>query len=399
MSVINQVLLDLEKRRASGAERGHLPDHVRVLPQATDGSRTRWHTVLAVALLVAAVAWAALYGLEWAGSRSEKLAAAQPRPAAPVAKAVAPKDKTAPSGDRVAAPPVPAAEIQLAARLSFELSRLPEPLPEAKARPAINNAISSARVLAGAPAEARAAPVRAAAGETGPAESRRADQNVARREPSPAAGRARGAAATADPGAIDKRVRQPTAQQLAEGEYRAATALLHQGRIDEAREGFEAAVNRYPAHHGARQALLGVLLESKRNTEAERVLHEGLRLAPHQIGFAMALARLQVDRGDGQTAIATLQESAGYAQENGDYQAFLGGLLQRERRNAEALEPFQAALRLKPNHGVWLLGLGISLQAVGRDAEARQAFQRAKSSATLGAELRAFAEQRLHRLQ
>src|SRR5690349_19089948 len=32
MSVINQVLLDLEKRRASAAERGTVPNHVRTLP-------------------------------------------------------------------------------------------------------------------------------------------------------------------------------------------------------------------------------------------------------------------------------------------------------------------------------------------------------------------------------
>ena len=32
MSVINQLLLDLEKRRASGAERSALPNHVRALP-------------------------------------------------------------------------------------------------------------------------------------------------------------------------------------------------------------------------------------------------------------------------------------------------------------------------------------------------------------------------------
>ena len=32
MSVINQLLVDLEKRRESGAERSVLPDHVRALP-------------------------------------------------------------------------------------------------------------------------------------------------------------------------------------------------------------------------------------------------------------------------------------------------------------------------------------------------------------------------------
>ena len=38
MSVINQVLLDLEKRRASAAERGVLPNHVRALPDSGRGA-------------------------------------------------------------------------------------------------------------------------------------------------------------------------------------------------------------------------------------------------------------------------------------------------------------------------------------------------------------------------
>ncbi len=394
MSVINQVLLDLEHRRASGAERGNLPNHVRVLPQAAEKARKRRNAILAVALLLA-VAWAAFNAVDWSGSRPEEGGAARPRPAPPIAKAIVPKDEAAPSPAGATPAPAPAAEMQLAARLSFELSRLPEPLPEPQTRPAIDGAISSDRVIAKAPAEARA--VRATAVETRPPEPKRAAQNVARREPSPAAGR--DAAPAADPGGIDKRVRQPTAQQLAEGEFRKAMALLQHGRIEQAREELEAALSRHPGHHNARQALLGVLVETKRNAEAERVMQEGLQIAPHQIGFAIALARLQVDRGDSQAAIATLQKSAGYARESGDYLAFLAGLLQRQQRNAEAVEQFQSALRVRPDNGVWLLGLGLSLQAVGRDAEARDAFQRATATATLGADLRALAEQRLQRLQ
>ena len=44
------------------------------------------------------------------------------------------------------------------------------------------------------------------------------------------------------------------------------------------------------------------------------MLQEGIKLAPEQIGFAMTLARLQVDRGDGPGAIATLQGSLAHAQ-------------------------------------------------------------------------------------
>src|SRR5262245_7400070 len=58
MSVINQVLVELEKRRASGTERGVLPDHVRALPDGVRDYRGWW-------LAVAAAAAAALLVMAW----------------------------------------------------------------------------------------------------------------------------------------------------------------------------------------------------------------------------------------------------------------------------------------------------------------------------------------------
>ena len=142
-----------------------------------------------------------------------------------------------------------------------------------------------------------------------------------------------------------------------------------------------------------------MLLEGKSLGDAERVLQGGVRLAPAQIGFTTTLARLQVDRGDNATAIATLQKGLDFAQSSPDYLAFLAALLQRAQRHNEAIEQFQAALRLRPDAGVWLLGLGMSLQAINRTADAQEAYQRARTTGSLNPELAAFADQRLRQLQ
>ena len=73
--------------------------------------------------------------------------------------------------------------------------------------------------------------------------------------------------------------------------------------------------------------------------------------------------------------------------------------LQRQSRHQEAVEQYQAALRLAPGSGVWLMGLGISLQALNRTTESQEAFQRAKATNTLNPELQAFVDQRLRQLQ
>jgi MSHA biogenesis protein MshN len=124
-------------------------------------------------------------------------------------------------------------------------------------------------------------------------------------------------------------------------------------------------------------------------------LQEGLQLAPAQSGFAMALARLQVEQGDLDAAVLTLSRSIDHAEGNADYAAFYAGLLQRQQKHAEAVEMFERALRVRSNSGIWLLGMGLSLEALGRVAEAQEAYRRAKAAGNLPGDLAAFADQRL----
>ena len=57
MSVINQVLLDLEKRRASAAERGAMPNHVRTLPDEVRPFPWGWIAGGLGAVAAAGAAW------------------------------------------------------------------------------------------------------------------------------------------------------------------------------------------------------------------------------------------------------------------------------------------------------------------------------------------------------
>ena len=78
-----------------------------------------------------------------------------------------------------------------------------------------------------------------------------------------------------------------------------------------------------------------------------------------------------------------------------DYQAFFAALLQRQNRHNEAIAHYQIVLQLAPNNAIWLMGYGISLRAVQRNAEAKDAFKRALETQTLSPELREFVQQKL----
>ncbi len=107
------------------------------------------------------------------------------------------------------------------------------------------------------------------------------------------------------------------------------------------------------------------------------------------------LGRVFIERGELDIAVQTLARSAEYAGNSADFSGFYAGLLQRQKKHAEAVDFFDRALRLRPNSGVWLLGMGMSLEALGRNAEAQEAFRRAKSSGNLTPELQSYADQRL----
>lgn len=379
MSVINQMLLDLDRRRASGEERNRIPDHVRALP----GSAAAGKPVMTYAIAAAVAVFALAAGGLWWWQE------AQPRKPPPVA--IIP-----------GAPLEPETAERIARRMSLELAQLPAAAVEPPLDATAPSGISVQSVIVNEPppwasprGEQPVTVTRSAPPEDVPPPPPRAP-NPAAVAVTPAPVKPAAAVAVSPSSAtIDKRVREQTPQQRAEAEYTRGANALQQGRAAEARTAFEAALQIVPAHHGARQALAGVLLDARQQDEAMRVLQEGLQISPSQFGFAMMLARLQVERGELDAGVQTLSRSAEYAGNSADYAAFYAGLLQRQQRHAEAVEFFDRALRLRANVGIWLLGMGLSLDVLGRGADAQEAFRRAKASGNLPADLQAYADQRL----
>ena len=206
---------------------------------------------------------------------------------------------------------------------------------------------------------------------------------------------------TAAPAASERIIdgKQVTAQQRVENEYRRALAQLQDGRVSDAMLALQQTLQLDPRHQGARETLVRLLLEAQRPDEAARQLQLSLALDPKQPAQAMMLARLQLDKANGgAAALDTLTRSLPYAADNGEYHAFLAGVLQREQRYREAAEQYQLALQTAPDNSVWWMGLGIALQADNHPAQARQAFERAKGLQTLSPQLQAFVERKLVQL-
>jgi MSHA biogenesis protein MshN len=357
MSLINQMLQDLDKRRAgeTGASvDGNVSSEIRAVA-SHKRSNPVWKIAAFSLLLVAVV-------LAWLLLRQN--------PVLPI------KAETMPVATRPLEPVVNLPNLRTDASLAALPSQAPAPpvipaqAPQPAAIPAPKATMSQPAVVVVPEIAVRSQP-------------------TAQPEKAMATGHS----------SVEKQNKELSPQQRAENEYRKAIGLTQQGRLAEAIDSLQQATKLDPLHLSARQMLVALLVDSKRLEEAELTLQEGLRFSPEQSGFAMMLARLQVSHGDANAALETLHKGLPYASGKADYHALYAALLQRQDKHAEAIEQYQVALRATPNSGVWLMGLGISLQAEKHNKEAEDAFTRAKASGTLSPDLKAFVEERLKQLQ
>jgi len=398
MSLINQVLQDLEKRHASESALESLPPYVRAVPGRP---RSPVRTYLAAAILMAVLIATAffIYSVRRAPENDVPQSVSKPIAVPLPAPVSAPTPPVVPP---VAQAPAQAAAFNPVSRVSDELS-LVAPLSARKKEPAtaggsVKPGVASSRAQVAAVPLPQAEKPQAPANET--AAKAEAATGAATVVPERAATPAAlpSIAAQSSPGAIDKQMREVAPAERAEIAFRRGAAHLQEGRAHAAELDFHDALKQDPSHVGARQALLGLLLDSGRNNEAEQLLRKALDINPRQPRISMVLARLEVERGEVAGAINTMVGALPYVQSDPEFHAFLAALLQREGRHREAVDYYRAALRGVPGNGVWMMGLGISLRAANQSAEARDVFQRAIESKQLSPDLQGFVERQLREL-
>lgn len=374
MSLINQMLKDLDARRSDAAGSFQYGRQIRVVAQHRATHPAWWVALALVVILAGVLAWLVLW------PSAVVRIAVNPPPLKPQAASNPPPISSHPK--KVEAAPILPASIAADGQGGLAHPTSAEGLDVTQKKPALNIKSEPART-----AKESSAKSASAVGKAVPAEKSPGGISTVK------------APSTLAPVAIDKQVKELSTQQRAENAYRQAILVLQQGKAAEAISGLEQALQLDPKHAAARLALIGVLLDSKRSEEALKHAQEGCRLDPAQAGLAMIFARLQLEKGELRGAIETLERTLPYAVDRADYQAFLAALLQRNEQHKEAAEHYLQALQKDPQNGVWWMGLGLSLRAEHRIAEAQEAFKRAKASNTLSAELLAFVNAQLNQLQ
>lgn len=375
MSLLNQMLQDLDARRAAQGVDGTLPNAVRPLPRP---SAARLPLLLGMLLLAFLAGGLAFHFWET-------------RQAAPFPSSGVPPFAPAPATMTAASPP-PLVPLVAEPPKGVEAGpAVPTGWAAMDGRP--QRSADSSGLLPAQQSEAK--PPAASVPESGFAAERSKGAAIEQAVPALPSLSPQGATRSARIPIIEKTDPLVSSPDRPEIEYRKAIALLNQGSLAEAMEGLHKALRLDGSHSASRQVLVRLLLEAKRPDEAVQVLQEGLLGQPEQVGWAMTLARLQIDRGDLAGAWQTLHHSLPAAENNADYQGVTAHVLQRLGRHKEAAEHYRVATRLAPGDGRWWLGLALELEAEGRSSEARDALHMARATGTLSAELTGWVDQKL----
>jgi len=144
----------------------------------------------------------------------------------------------------------------------------------------------------------------------------------------------------------------------------------------------------------ARVQLVALLLREKRLVDAELLLTEGLRTHPEQPDLAELYARMLVERGDNPRALGVLDQAGAANSQQADIRALRAAIQMKLGDPRAAVHDYRAALALQPQRAVWWIGLGVALEQAGDSAAALSAYRRAQYL-PLATELGEFVKRRI----
>jgi Flp pilus assembly protein TadD len=334
VSAINRMLLDLDRRH--GLAHDALPAPVRPVHEShARGLPLGW---LALGMLLLAGIWAGLHAwqdLPRSAPRTTPIAAI---PNLPETAAIAPQ----PEATDIVAPEIPV-EPELA--LDYQLA-----LVAAHTPPAVRPQTATAKVDAPAAlASPSSSPLAAKASAPASLETLLAQARAARRDQ----------------------------------------------RHHDALRAWQAALATRPEQREALRGMAQTWLDLDRADQAEIWLEKIHAAQPGDAWSALLLARMHAEQGRLDAAFATLKSCFEHGAHDAELHGLAGAIEARREHHTQAVEHYRQALASYPANGVWLLGLGLSLDVLGQPDEARHALRRALESGTLSAKLEAFVTQKL----
>ncbi len=153
-----------------------------------------------------------------------------------------------------------------------------------------------------------------------------------------------------------------------------------------------------PEAHQSRELLAKLLLERGQTSQARTIAEMGLNIAPNHRGYRKVMARLMLGEEQAGQAVALLAERPPSVSRDPEYHELLASAALSNGDWEQAMEAYRGLLSYNGEQGRWWYGLAAALDAMNRGGDAAGAYQRALQDDRLSASLRRASRQRLEEL-
>ena len=201
--------------------------------------------------------------------------------------------------------------------------------------------------------------------------------------------------ATEEAGTLAKKIVPLSGEQRAQQAYQDGHGYITRHDYRKAESALRSALAQEPAHLKARELLSGVYISQGRWIEASELLREGVAIAPQHHTFIKLYARSLMQLKRDAQAITVLSENKPALAQDPEHYALLAALYQRQQNHEAAAHTYSDILKLNPAMGIWWVGMGISLEAMGEHQQALEAYQQARKTGTLNGDVARYTDNRL----
>ncbi|MCD6055344.1 MAG: tetratricopeptide repeat protein [Gammaproteobacteria bacterium] len=196
-----------------------------------------------------------------------------------------------------------------------------------------------------------------------------------------------------------KKTRELTPLERATQSYAQALRMAEHHDIAGATTLLQQVLDEIPEFQDARETLAAIYIQQKDTLKANELLEAGLAIDPDYPRFVSLQARIQVAEGKLSQALAMLSNLSPPVSEYPDYYAFLAALHQQNGDYLVSAKIYDELSAIQPDNGLWWLGKAIGLNAAGQPQEALKAYRHAQISANLTPPLRAYIDEQIKSLE
>lgn len=186
---------------------------------------------------------------------------------------------------------------------------------------------------------------------------------------------------------------QLSPQALATNKIAEAEQAIERNDIVKAESLFEEVLLVMPEHQMARKQLAALWYGKKSYQNAVNLLSQGIALAPQAEEMRIMSARIYFEQGQPRQAYNILKPLSHSV--NTELQALLANTAAELNEHDNAALAYGKLIALEPNVGRWWLGSAVSLDSLGKFVPARDAYKQAIALSNLSMSAMQFARQRL----